>query len=481
MAAGQGTVPFFTPGRSDVGEQNILEGQADLSVVEVVRARQAFHHVLTTYIKKDNSEEDSAIVNDAINDAIEASLNSPPLSSETAMSTEGGKRYKGGAGVRDELNRLTDTFITRIRRRLRTAESDAAASIRVANTIGEELIDAAAIVGRVSTFGAVASIATYYLIPGAAEYIPSPEWSQIGASILGLIKTLVVDLPVAVADAAVNNPVIALAMATAIMKYRASQQRISLGDLIKNDAKRLIVEPAKEGYRRARNAIRRATAPSATLAGVARTLRYQASRQVYPGMGLQSGSVAEVDALPTGEAGPVLPVLRELRVVGAYSPTGQVKSAREALRPILYPGGVYGTERAGAITRKAHKEILEQVAREAAQAEAAAAAALSPSSSSSSSSSSSAAAAAAGQGSNAAAAGQSAPAAMAQEEEESPPSNAAGAPSSSSSGPYNLRPRNGGATCGGRRRPLFAPTRKVRRSSSSLKKRYTRRRRALRF
>lgn len=150
--------------------------------------------------------------------------------------TEGGRRkMKGGNKIREEVKRIADNIISRLERTKDRAVGDVVTALGAAETAANELADASGKIGRVTLMGMVAAV-TVKALGVAGNVIPTPGWGQLALGLAAFVKTAVVDLPEAAVGAAIKNPVVALAMATAFAKLYAKQSGKSLQEVVETAA-----------------------------------------------------------------------------------------------------------------------------------------------------------------------------------------------------------------------------------------------------
>ncbi len=163
------------------------------------------------------------------------------------MAGGGRRKHRGGAfgdEVKNAIKGIVTNIVDRVKRAGNKAEKDAVTAVQAINAAGSELADASGRLGRAS----VMATATYVAVQGlkaAGEYVPSPTWGQLGAGLGALLKTVAVDLPQIAGVAAANNPVVAVALATALTKLRAHYSGKSVADLVKQDLMTLLSKTAR--------------------------------------------------------------------------------------------------------------------------------------------------------------------------------------------------------------------------------------------
>jgi hypothetical protein len=150
---------------------------------------------------------------------------------------DGGRKrpLRGGGLLGDKLKEITNDIVTRAQKALERTEKDAVAALAFLQSGGNELANASAKLGRLSVMAAAAG-AGVAIIEGAVKYTPGPTWTQLGGGALAFINMVVKDLPIAVGTAAVTNPVVALALATALMKLRAQYSNRTVKQVLESDA-----------------------------------------------------------------------------------------------------------------------------------------------------------------------------------------------------------------------------------------------------
>lgn len=294
MAAGQGSMDLD---RSEIGLHNIVPGSSATFPGKSIGSRVSMRHKDLREAVEDVLGIKSA--DSTIESAIEDAVIAAGFGDVPDKDLAGGRRrrLKGGSRIGDEVKRIARAFVQRFNTAVSRTESDAIAAARGFEAAGSEIADSAARIGRFSTIGAVAGLAATVMIPGAAKYIPSPTWGQLGASVASFFKTVLVDVPVAVGSAAVQNPVIALALATALMKVRATRQGISVSQLMQNDA--AAIAGAVQGHLAARYG------PPATLREIAQRVQ----RPAGEGAAAMSAAATSSGAPAIGSTG-VVPARR---------------------------------------------------------------------------------------------------------------------------------------------------------------------------
>jgi hypothetical protein len=415
MAAGQG---------SEISKANILPGPEGPIAARVLAKNKEKREAMKEALGIAGVDVDLAIA-----DAVDMA--------DLLETMKGGKRRVRGGGITEDIKRqlasLSNKIAEGLQRRLGGFQRDFVVVRDATSAVGGEIVEAAGMMGRYTTLGVYTGILA--LTAAGAQYIPGPTWGQVfnvaveSASNIGSAAS-------SGAVAVVSNPILTLAAATAIMKWRARNQpegAISVAELMKRDAaavggaiqKRLVASASPPAtLREIANRVRSQPGPAGQ---GAREMRARALSSGAPSaeMGVEDGTMALVPARQRDPGAPIR------RLSGVMASPGSFAAAAAAQQTAARSG----------LSSSFGSADLPPVG-------------MDEEGSSSSSSSSSAA----------------------------PAPAPAPAPSSSSSG-YNTRgkkKKEGGATCGGRRRPLSAPTRRVKRSSSSSKKGYTRRQRALR-
>lgn len=420
MAAGQGTKPKIDgmdEDRTNIGAINMPRGSVATMSGETIGARvKSLHEELRKAVREElKVEGEDAETNAAIDDAITAA-------GFDQLVQAGGKRMKGGTrlgtAVRELAGRIKDRFI----RTVETTESDAILLLNGLEMATNEVATASGRIGRGTAIAGVAG-AVVVALPYAAEYVPSPSWETLVTGTLGFAKNIFIGAPLAAVSAAAQNPVLALAMATATLKIVSHYTGTPQTELLKMGANKL-GEFGKKAVLAAAERLKLTS--TSQLRDAAAAIRESAPGRLRGERmsALQSGDIIREEAAPEpGALGPTMPFARAMMYIPGPPEEERRQSRRRASAAAAAAAGE-GSSSSGPVYNLRGRVV--------------------------------------GGPANAAAAGQGPP------------------PSSSSSSSSSSMLQEGGTTCGGRRRLLFAPTRKVRRFSSSSKKRYTRRRRALR-
>jgi hypothetical protein len=169
-------------------------------------------------------------------DAVDDSLIAAGFGNLSLTDLEGGRRrMRGGGKIGDALVRIKNNIKGRLSKAAERTEQDLVTAIDAIETGGNALADASSKLGRFSLMGA-ATAATVAAINATARTLPSPTWAQLGMGIAAFFKEAFVELPKALALGAATNPLIAIAIGSGIMKFRARRRGITVQQLLEADA-----------------------------------------------------------------------------------------------------------------------------------------------------------------------------------------------------------------------------------------------------
>jgi hypothetical protein len=210
-----------------------------------------------------------------IDDAVAEAIDAAGFESLSPDELKGGRRIRGGGKASEAFSKMVTSIQEKTGDLMQKIDTDTGRAIQALTSGGEELANASSAIGRgttLATFTAMIAAA----LPTIATYVPSPSWTQVGTVVVAFTKNVMVDIPKGVALGAAQNPVVALAIATALMKWRAETAGKTVRELLVEDATML------------RDAIARRTTGPGALREVARNVQRVGPRVPLPDPTLQS-------------------------------------------------------------------------------------------------------------------------------------------------------------------------------------------------